>query len=275
MLSQSLALWADGFWTPIFHLNLPVLEKIVRPIFVYAFLVLLLRVFGKRELAQLNPFDLVVLLSLSNTVQNAIIGDDNSLTGGLVGAFSLCAVNYVVIRFLFRHRRLDQLIEGKPTPLIEKGRVSKANLAREMITHSELLTIAHRQGFATLDDIDSCTLEPGGTFAIEGKGTPARASAPRRGPQATRRGPEPTRSDRAEVGISGEEFGERDAVIGDRDGSTVGRPQFLRRVDPERGVDRGVEVGGRRRGARRSSCRGRRSSPRPDPPSSRHPRAGR
>ena len=74
-----------------------------------------LRVFGKRELAQLNPFDLVVLLSLSNTVQNAIIGNDNSLSGGLIGAFTLLAVNYLVVRFLFRHRRLDQIFEGKPT----------------------------------------------------------------------------------------------------------------------------------------------------------------
>ena len=74
---------------------------------VYVFLVVALRVFGKRELAQLNPFDLVVLLSLSNTVQNAIIGNDNSLTGGLIGALALLVMNYLVVRFLFRHRRLD------------------------------------------------------------------------------------------------------------------------------------------------------------------------
>ena len=101
----------------------PLAEKVLRPIVVYIFLVVALRVFGKRELAQLNPFDLVVLLSLSNTVQNAIIGNDNSLTGGLVGAFALFGINYLVVRFLFRHRRLDQLLEGKPTVLIEHGRV--------------------------------------------------------------------------------------------------------------------------------------------------------
>jgi hypothetical protein len=78
-------------WTDIFVVGVPVIEKIVRPIVVYFFLVLLLRAFGKRELAQLNPFDLVVLLSLSNTVQNAIIGNDNSLSGGLIGAFTLLA----------------------------------------------------------------------------------------------------------------------------------------------------------------------------------------
>jgi uncharacterized membrane protein YcaP (DUF421 family) len=111
--------WADGPWSAMFHLGPPVLEKVLRPILVYLFLVILLRIFGKRELAQLNPFDLVVLLCLSNTVQNAIIGEDNSVTGGLIGAVALCGINYAVIRFLFRHRRLDQIIEGKPTVLIK------------------------------------------------------------------------------------------------------------------------------------------------------------
>src|SRR5512138_3548075 len=101
--------------------QVPVIEKIVRPLVVYVVLVVLLRIFGKRELAQLNPFDLVVLLSLSNTVQNAIIGNDNSVTGGLIGAVTLLAANYLVVRFLFKHRRLDQLVEGKPTTLIDRG----------------------------------------------------------------------------------------------------------------------------------------------------------
>ena len=110
------ALWAQAHpWHAMFWLALPVFEKVLRPVLVYLFLVLGLRIFGKRELAQLNPFDLVVLLSLSNTVQNAIIGDDTSLTGGLIGAFTLLSFNYMVVRFLFGHRRLDQLIEGKPT----------------------------------------------------------------------------------------------------------------------------------------------------------------
>ena len=120
--------------TTIFVLGAPVVEKILRPVLVYFFLVVVLRVFGKRELAQLNPFDLVVLLSLSNTVQNAIIGNDNSLTGGLIGAFALLAMNYLVVRFLFRHRRLDQIFEGKPTTLIEHGKVMKNALAKELLT---------------------------------------------------------------------------------------------------------------------------------------------
>ena len=152
--------------------ELPLLEKVLRPIVVYAVLVFLLRVFGKRELAQLTPFDLVVLLSLSNTVQNAIIGSDNSVAGGLVGAVALLAANYVVVRFMFKHRRLDQLLEGEPTQLIEKGKVCREGLARELLTVSELQTVAHRQGFARLDDIETCVLEPGGTFFIEGHTPP-------------------------------------------------------------------------------------------------------
>src|ERR1700681_604620 len=129
----------------MFHLPLPILEKLLRPAVVYLALVILLRIFGKRELAQLNPFDLVVLLSLSNTVQNAIIGNDNSVSGGLVGASTLLAVNYLVVRFLFKHRRLDQIVEGKSTTLIEGGKVLQKNLARELLSHSELLTVLHRQ----------------------------------------------------------------------------------------------------------------------------------
>src|SRR5437660_9508107 len=116
---------SGSMWKDIFVLGAPLVEKILRPIVVYFFLVVVLRIFGKRELAQLNPFDLVVLLSLSNTVQNAIIGDDNTVTGGLIGAFTLLAVNYIVIRFVFKHRRLDQVVEGSPTVLIENGRLCK------------------------------------------------------------------------------------------------------------------------------------------------------
>lgn len=153
----------------MFSLTLPLAEKILRPIIVYTFIVIMLRVFGKRELAQLNPFDLVVLLSVSNTVQNAIIGDDNSVTGGLVGAFALFGINYMVVRFLFRHRRLDEILEGTPTKLIEDGHICKEGLAKELLSESELLTVAHRQGFDHLKDVEHCTLEPGGAFYFQAK----------------------------------------------------------------------------------------------------------
>src|SRR3974390_3549862 len=107
----------------MFQLPLPFLEKLLRPVVVYLVLVLLLRVFGKRELAQLNPFDLVVLLSLSNTVQNAIIGDDNSVTGGIVCAFSLLAINWLVVRVLFRSRRMTRFLEGRSAVLLRNGQL--------------------------------------------------------------------------------------------------------------------------------------------------------
>ena len=153
----------------MFAVSVPIAEKILRPVLVYGFLVICLRIFGKRELAQLNPFDLVVLLCLSNTVQNAIIGNDNSLTGGLVGALSLLITNYLVVRFLFGHRRLDQLIEGKPAVLIEHGRIRHHALAKEMLTESELRTMAHRQGFMHLREVEHCVIEPGGNFFMQGK----------------------------------------------------------------------------------------------------------
>ena len=156
-------------WNDMFVIGLPILEKVIRPILVYLALVVLLRIFGKRELAQLNPFDLVVLLSLSNTVQNAIIGNDNSVTGGIIGAITLLATNYLVVRFLFKHRRLDQLVEGKSTTLIEKGKVLQKNLAKELLSHSELLTVLHRQGFDDVSEVEQCVLEPSGTFAIKRK----------------------------------------------------------------------------------------------------------
>lgn len=156
-------------WKEMFVLALPVLEKILRPVIVYAFLVVSLRLSGKRELVQLNPFDLVVLLTLSNTVQNAIIGDDNSVTGGLIGATSLLAINYLVVRFLYGHRALDQLIEGKADVLIEDGKVKTQHLKRELITMAQLEAAARKQGFDSLSDVQQCVLEPGGTISFIGK----------------------------------------------------------------------------------------------------------
>jgi uncharacterized membrane protein YcaP (DUF421 family) len=153
-------------WTNMFVLGVPIGEKILRPIIVYIFLIIGLRLSGKRELAQLNPFDLIVLLTLSNTVQNAIIGNDNSVTGGIIGAASLLAVNYLVVRFLYDHRKLDQLVEGSPDVLIENGKVHEHKLKRELITKEELAAAARKQGFDTLSEVQQCVLEPGGTLSF-------------------------------------------------------------------------------------------------------------
>jgi uncharacterized membrane protein YcaP (DUF421 family) len=152
----------------MFALPVPLAEKLLRPVIVYLVLVILLRVFGKRELAQLNPFDLVVLLSLSNTVQNAIIGDDNSVTGGIVGAFSLLAVNWLVVRVLFRSPRLTRLLEGRATILVRDGQLDRKALDRELLTREELMEVIHRQGFDDIHELRRCELEPNGTFYMEG-----------------------------------------------------------------------------------------------------------
>jgi len=151
----------------MFQLPLPFLEKLLRPVIIYLVLVLLLRLFGKRELAQLNPFDLVVLLSLSNTVQNAIIGEDNSVTGGVIGAFSLLAINWLVVRVLFRSRRLTRAFEGRATILIHNGQLDQRALDRESLTREELLAVIHRQGFEGFHHVRRCELEPNGTFYVE------------------------------------------------------------------------------------------------------------
>jgi uncharacterized membrane protein YcaP (DUF421 family) len=155
--------------TDMFVLNLPVAEKILRPIAVYLFLVIGLRLAGKRELAQLNPFDLVVLLTLSNTVQNAIIGEDNSITGGLIGAATLLVVNYLVVRFLFQHTKLDRVIEGNACILIENGKIRHDQMKKELMTVTELEAMAHRQGLAGLSEVDRAVLEPGGTISFTAK----------------------------------------------------------------------------------------------------------
>ena len=156
-------------WTDMFVLALPVAEKILRPVVVYFFLVIGLRLAGKRELAQLNPFDLVVLLTLSNTVQNAIIGDDNSVTGGIIGAATLLLVNYLVVRFLYRHEKLDRVVEGESCTLIENGKVLEDQLAREVLTLQELEAAAHRQGLGGLDEVERAVLEPSGTISFFAK----------------------------------------------------------------------------------------------------------
>jgi uncharacterized membrane protein YcaP (DUF421 family) len=156
-------------WKDMFVMGLPLLEKILRPIIIYAFLVVSLRLSGKRELVQLNPFDLVVLLTLSNTVQNAIIGEDNSVLGGIIGATSLLVTNYLVVRFLYDHRKLDQMVEGRADVLVENGKVRTQHLKKELITMAQLEAAARKQGFGSLGEVEQCILEPGGTLTFIGK----------------------------------------------------------------------------------------------------------
>jgi uncharacterized membrane protein YcaP (DUF421 family) len=151
----------------MFHLHLPVIEKLLRPVIVYLFLIFFLRLFGKRELAQLNPFDLVVLLSLSNTVQNAMIGDDNSVTGGIIGAFALLAINWVLTFVLYKLPKVDKVIEGTETVLIRRGVVDWKAMKKEALTELELKSVLHKQGLNDFAEVEKCVLEPNGTFYVE------------------------------------------------------------------------------------------------------------
>ncbi|MET0150981.1 MAG: YetF domain-containing protein [Candidatus Binatia bacterium] len=159
----------EKLFADLFVLNLPVAEKVIRPVIIYVFLVIGLRLAGKRELAQLNPFDFVVLMTLSNAVQNGIIGDDNTVLGAMIGASSLLFVNFVVVRLLFGHEKLDRLIEGDPDVLVEDGKILSDRLRSEVITLPELVSAAHKQGFAGLDEVERAVIEPGGTISFTRK----------------------------------------------------------------------------------------------------------
>jgi uncharacterized membrane protein YcaP (DUF421 family) len=155
--------------TDMFVLGLPWIEKIVRPVIIYLFLVISLRLAGKRELAQLNPFDLVVLLTLSNTVQNAIIGDDTSITGGVIGAISLLVTNYIVVRLIYQNQSIEKVAEGEPDPLIDNGQINQARLDQELITIPELEAAAQKQGIMSLGEVDRAVLEPSGAIIFVSK----------------------------------------------------------------------------------------------------------
>lgn len=147
-----------------------VLEKIIRPMIVYLVLVFALRQFGKRVLAQLNPFDLVVLLTLSNVVQNAIIGNDTSVSGGIIGAFSLLAINGLLVRFFYRGPSRELLWSAEhDVTLMSDGEVCDEEMHRLHINAGELLAKAHERGFDSLDEVESVMLYPNGTIYIKGK----------------------------------------------------------------------------------------------------------
>jgi len=161
-------------WHSMFVPELSIAEKILRPVLVYLFLVIVVRLAGRRELAQLNSFDLIVLMMLANTVQNATIGNDNSMVGGLIGVSALLLANYLVVRFLYHHPRVDSVLEGGPTLLIQDGRVIPDNLAREAITEGELLEAVRKQGLGSVAEVQEAVLESGGVISVvPRKPTPA------------------------------------------------------------------------------------------------------
>jgi len=155
----------------MFRLHAPdspmtIAEKVLRTVVVYVALVFLLRIFGKRELAQLNPFDLVVLLLLSNAVQNAIIGPDNSLIGGLLGVAVLLALNSAVVRFVSRHDWAVRMFEGSNTTLVKDGRYIESALRREGLRKADIEVALRQQNANGPEEVAEATLTPGGAIIV-------------------------------------------------------------------------------------------------------------
>lgn len=156
----------DSIWQSMFAFQVPPTEKVVRTVLVYAAISVLLRLTGKRQLAQLNTFDLVVALLLSNVVQNAIIGPDNSLVGGVLGAVVLVAVNSLLDRLCLVSPVADRVFNGTDTALITAGRLDRRQLRRVGLTEHELLNVLRRQGADDVTEVSTATISPGGTVVV-------------------------------------------------------------------------------------------------------------
>lgn len=151
-----------NMWIP----EISVAEKVLRSVLIYAFLLLAFRFTGKRQVGQLTPFDLVVLLLIANVIQNAVIGPDNSVTGGIIGAVTILVVNYLVVEITYRSKRLRRLLESTPTILIHNGRILEANLAKERITRDDLFAALRRSGCVAPEEVRFAVLEENGGISV-------------------------------------------------------------------------------------------------------------
>jgi len=146
--------------------EIAVAEKVLRSVVVYGFLLVSFRVAGKRLLGQLTAFDLVVLLIISNVLQNAAIGNDVSLGGGLLGAAVIILLNVMVAWLTFRHKRLERLVENTPIVIVKHGHVIRANLDREHMSLAELRAALRKEGIATMSEVRSAILEEDGHVSV-------------------------------------------------------------------------------------------------------------
>jgi uncharacterized membrane protein YcaP (DUF421 family) len=153
----------------MWNLSVPWWELILRSAVVYGFLLLLLRLTGKRQVGQLAPFDLVLLLVLSNAVQNSMNGGDNSLIGGLISAFVLVGLNQIVGIATFRSKRLEALIEGRPQILVHNGRLFDEVLCSAKLTHHELNAALRQSGCANISEVQAAILENNGSISVVAK----------------------------------------------------------------------------------------------------------
>jgi uncharacterized membrane protein YcaP (DUF421 family) len=150
----------------MFQLAIPWFEFVVRAMIVYIFLLLLLRLTGKRQVGQLAPFDLVLLLVLSNAVQNSMNGGDNSLIGGLISAATLVLLNFAVGQATYKNKRLEALIEGRPQVLVHNGKLFEEVLTHAKMTHHELNAALRRAGCSTVEDVHLAVLENNGQISV-------------------------------------------------------------------------------------------------------------
>jgi uncharacterized membrane protein YcaP (DUF421 family) len=149
-------------WIP----DIPVAEKVLRSVVVYLFILIAFRFTGKRQVGQLTPFDLVLLLIISNVVQNAVIGNDNSLGGGLLGAVVILALNWLVVEISYRSKFFRRTMEGSPTVLVHNGKVLVENLRRERITGDDLMAALRKNGIASAEEVRFAVLEDNGQISV-------------------------------------------------------------------------------------------------------------
>jgi uncharacterized membrane protein YcaP (DUF421 family) len=153
----------------MWQLTVPWWELILRCLIIYALLLVLLRLTGKRQVGQLSPFDLVLLLVLSNAVQNAMNGGDNSVLAGIILASGLIAVNYAVGVATFKSKKLEALVEGRPEILIHNGKLFTDVLEREKLTHHELNAALRQAGCASVEEVHYAILENNGQISVQSK----------------------------------------------------------------------------------------------------------
>lgn len=157
----------------MWDMSVPWWEFIFRAIIVYVFLLVLLRITGKRQVGQLAPFDLVLLLILSNAVQNSMNAGDSSLIGGLISALTLILLNYLLSLATFYSKKAESIVEGRPQILIHQGTVFEDVMERAKLTHHELNSALRNAGCNDLEEVKMAILENNGAISVVKKGSTA------------------------------------------------------------------------------------------------------
>ena len=150
----------------MWRIAVPWWELVVRGVVVYIFLLALLRITGKRQVGQLAPFDLVLLLVLSNAVQNSMNAGDNSLVGGLISATTLVGLNFLVGLITYRSKRLEAIIEGRPQVLVHNGKLFEDVMRRAKLTRHELNAALRQAGYTCVEDVTCAILENNGSISV-------------------------------------------------------------------------------------------------------------